>query len=85
MTNTKTTTAPARRRAAQQTPAQAQQKRATSGTVDQVIAQAQQGKVNVTPEKAVQMAIKLYGEGKFAQVGVEVCSARRKFHRGAQL
>ena len=67
MTNTKTTTAPARRRAAQQTPAQAQQKRATSGTVDQVIAQAQQGKVNVTPEKAVQMAIKLYGEGKFAQ------------------
>jgi len=36
-------------------------------TVDQAIAQAQQGRVNVSTEKAVQMAVKLYGEAKFAQ------------------
>jgi len=67
MSSTKTTTAPARRRNAQQTPTHGQQGNAGQGAIDQTIAQAQQGKVNVTPEKAVQMAIKLYSEGKFAQ------------------
>jgi hypothetical protein len=31
--------------------------------LDQAIAQAQRGRVNVSPDKAVQMAAKLYGEG----------------------
>jgi Flp pilus assembly protein TadD len=35
--------------------------------LDQAIAQAQRGRVNVSPDKAVQMAAKLYGEGKFGQ------------------
>ena len=35
--------------------------------LDAAIAKAQQGRVNVTPEKAVQMAAKLYTEGKFGQ------------------
>ena len=67
MSSTKTTTAPARRRNAQNSPAKGQQPTQAAGGVDQAIAQAQQGKVNVTPEKAVQMAISLYGEGKFGQ------------------
>jgi Tfp pilus assembly protein PilF len=67
MSSTKSTTAPARRKAAQQAPAQAQQRPAGDLNVDQALAKAQQGKVNVTPEKAVQMAVKLYSEGKFAQ------------------
>jgi Flp pilus assembly protein TadD len=67
MSNTKTTNAPARRRAGQQSPAQAQQRAGAPATVDQAIARAQQGRVNVTPDKAVQMAVKLYGEGKLVQ------------------
>jgi len=67
MSSTKTTTAPARRRNPQQTPAQGQQGKPVQGSVDQAIARAQQGNVNVTAEKAVQMAIKLYSEGKPAQ------------------
>jgi tetratricopeptide (TPR) repeat protein len=35
--------------------------------VDQAIARAQQGKVNVTPEKAIEMAGKLFNERKFDQ------------------
>ena len=35
--------------------------------IDEAIAQAQSGRVNVSPEKAVQMAAKLYGEGKVIQ------------------
>ena len=36
-------------------------------SVNTAIELAQKGRVNVTPEKAVQMAVKLYGERKFAQ------------------
>lgn len=40
----------------------------TSGnTLDDAIAQAQHGRVNVTPEKAIAMAGKLYGERKYQQ------------------
>lgn len=67
MSNTKTTNTPARRRNAQQSQAQAATEKRPTQNVDQAIAQAQQGKVNVTPEKAVQMAVQLYGQGKFAQ------------------
>jgi tetratricopeptide (TPR) repeat protein len=72
MSSTKTTTAPARRRGAQQPQSrqqdqQKQQAATGANTVDDAIAQAQQGRVNVTPEKAVQMAGKLYGEGKYGQ------------------
>jgi tetratricopeptide (TPR) repeat protein len=67
MSNTKTTTAPARRKGAQQAPAAAQQQPAAPANIDQAIAQAQQGRVNVTADKAVQMAVKLYSEGKFGQ------------------
>ena len=35
--------------------------------LDQSIARAQHGRVNVTPEKAIAMAGKLYSEGKYAQ------------------
>jgi len=35
--------------------------------LDSAIARAQQGRVNVTPEKAIAMAGKLYGEGKYKQ------------------
>jgi len=67
MSNTKTTTAPARKRSAQQASAKGPQTIAPVDTVDQAINQAQQGRVNVSAEKAVQMAVKLYSEGKFAQ------------------
>lgn len=67
MSNTKTTTAPARRKPAQQASAKGPQTNAPADTVDQAINQAQQGRVNVSAEKAVQMAVKLYSEGKFAQ------------------
>lgn len=40
---------------------------ARGNSLDQTIARAQQGRVNVTPAKAVQMAGQLYGEGKFGQ------------------
>lgn len=72
MSNTKSTTAHARRKPAPQNPAQrpqaqGQQQAASPATIDQAIAQAQRGRVSLTTEKAVQMAVKLYGEGKFAQ------------------
>jgi len=38
-----------------------------SDPLDSAIAKAQQGRVNVTPEKAIAMAGKLYGEGKYKQ------------------
>lgn len=52
---------------------------AIPASLDQAIAQAQHGSVHVTPTGAVQMAAKLYGEGKYAQaqkVGEQVVSAR---------
>ena len=65
MSSSKTTTAPARRRGAPKS--QAPQPKAGGGDLDQTIAQAQHGKVNVSPATAVQMAAKLYGEGKLGQ------------------
>ena len=73
MSNSKTKTAPKK---ASATGAQAQgAQRAASGqgaakhagTVDDAIAEAQKGSVNVTPEKAVEMAGQLYGRGKYNQ------------------
>jgi tetratricopeptide (TPR) repeat protein len=66
MSRTKTTTA------ARQGQAKRQQQRRTGGAgpganLDAAIAQAQRGRVNVTPERAVQMAAKLYSEGNLAQ------------------
>lgn len=40
---------------------------ANTNPLDQTIARAQHGRVNVTPAKAIAMAGKLYSEGKFAQ------------------
>lgn len=76
MSNAKTNTAPARRKAGappagQRRPAAANQQ--GGGNLDQTIAKAQQGRVNVSPQKAVQMAGKLYTDGKFAQAA-RVCS-----------
>ncbi len=65
MARTKTTTASPNSKAGK-TP-QAGKGRPQRNNLDAAIAQAQQGRVNVTPEKAVQMAAKLYGEGKLAQ------------------
>jgi Tfp pilus assembly protein PilF len=67
MSTTRMTTAPARRRRAQQTQSQASQNKGGAVSIERTIAQAQQGRVNVTPEKAVQMAGILYSEGKFGQ------------------
>jgi tetratricopeptide (TPR) repeat protein len=44
-----------------------QRRQAGMGNVDEAIAKAQQGRVNVTPAKAVEMAGKLYGQRQFAQ------------------
>lgn len=38
-----------------------------AGTVDDAIAKAQQGRVNVTPAKGIEMAGQLYSRGQFAQ------------------
>ena len=70
MSNSKTTTAPARRQQGGQKGAGPQGKQGQkppSISVDQAIATAQKGRVNVTPQQAMQMAGKLYSEGKFAQ------------------
>src|SRR4051812_40096640 len=48
-------------------------RRHTPGTVDDAIAKAQQGRVNVSPAKAVEMAGQLYTRGQFGQA-VRVCS-----------
>jgi tetratricopeptide (TPR) repeat protein len=45
---------------------------ARPANVDQAIAQAQQGSVNVTPAKAIEMAGKLFSEGKYSQAAT-VC------------
>ena len=44
-----------------------QRRQAGMGNVDEAIAKAQQGRVNVTPAKAVEMAGKLYSQRQFAQ------------------
>jgi tetratricopeptide (TPR) repeat protein len=66
MSRSKTTTAPSRgsagKRKAAAGPAPARR-----GNLDATIARAQQGRVNVTPEKAVQMAAKLYADGNLGQ------------------
>ena len=52
---------------------------AAGDPLDRAIARAQTGRVNVTPEKAIAMAGKLYSEGKFAQarnVCAQVIAAR---------
>ena len=73
MTNSKKTNAPARAAAkGQQVPANRQPQGAPTAqrqgpSVQSAIEQAQKGRVNVTPAKAVQMAIELYGKAKFAQ------------------
>lgn len=67
MSSSETKTEPARRRGAQQVPAQVPQNQLNPNSLDQSIAQAQHGRVDVTPEQAMQMAVKLYGEGKFSQ------------------
>jgi len=59
MSRTKTTPSPARPGRPRRQP--------TPGNLDSTIAKAQQGRVNVTPQKAVEMAAKLYAEGKTAQ------------------
>jgi len=61
MTSTKTA-----QRAAQSASANAKQA-AKVDPLDQTIARAQQGRVNITPAKAIAMAGKLYSEGKFSQ------------------
>lgn len=40
---------------------------AQRGSIDDAIAKAQQGRVNVTPEKGIEMAGQLYSRGQFAQ------------------
>ncbi|WP_037498832.1 tetratricopeptide repeat-containing sulfotransferase family protein [Sphingomonas jaspsi] len=50
-----------------------------NGTVDEAIAKAQQGRVSVSPSKAIEMATKLFSVGNFAQaekVCRQVLSAR---------
>jgi tetratricopeptide (TPR) repeat protein len=65
MSSTKTTTAPARGRRAPN--AQPGNRPGAERSADAAISQAQQGKVNVTPGTAVEMAGKLYSSGKFDQ------------------
>jgi tetratricopeptide (TPR) repeat protein len=60
----------ARRAAQPATPATAAAK---ADPLDQTIARAQQGRVNITPAKAVAMAGKLYSEGKYKQA-LKVCT-----------
>ncbi|WP_265561655.1 tetratricopeptide repeat-containing sulfotransferase family protein [Sphingomicrobium arenosum] len=52
---------------AKQSAAQAKAAKAPVENVEQAISGAQTGKVNVTPIKAVEMAGKLYGQGKYDQ------------------
>src|SRR5437868_3148445 len=79
MTNKKTKTAPgsgARKPGAtragagpapQRGAAGPQARGATGGTLDEAIAKAQTGRVNVTPAKAIEMAGQLYSRGQYAQ------------------
>jgi tetratricopeptide (TPR) repeat protein len=77
------TTAPARasagKRKAAAGPAATGSPRGGDGNLDATIARAQQGRVNVSAEKAVQMAGKLYADGNLAQaerVCRQIISAR---------
>ena len=63
---------PATRPGASGNPQQAQRARGPS-TVDETIAKAQEGRVNVAPAKAVEMAGQLYSRGQYAQAE-RVCS-----------
>jgi tetratricopeptide (TPR) repeat protein len=84
MTNNKTNNAPASgakkhgaaaNRAAQRRPGagRPQQRPGGNPNLDEAIAQAQKGRVNVTPSKAVEMAGQLYTRGLFGQAA-RVCS-----------
>src|SRR5206468_10611005 len=68
MTNSRTKAAPARANPGAARPAggEGQQARRPS-TIDEAIAKAQTGRVNVTPAKAVEMAGQLYSRGQYAQ------------------
>jgi Flp pilus assembly protein TadD len=61
MSGTKTISSTASKRAGKQ------RRQSTPGDLDAAIAKAQQGRVNVSPDKAVQMAAKLYAERKLGQ------------------
>src|SRR5438270_6897446 len=68
MTNTKTKAAPARANpaAAPSGGGQGPQGRRPN-TIDETIAKAQSGRVNVTPAKAIEMAGQLYSRGQYGQ------------------
>lgn len=83
MTNSKTrkpAAKPAAAPAARPAPAQARRPQGAQAggrppatqNVDEAIAKAQRGKVNVTPEKAIEMAGQLYGKGQYQQAA-RVC------------
>ncbi|HET8727890.1 MAG TPA: tetratricopeptide repeat protein, partial [Alphaproteobacteria bacterium] len=65
--SSKTSTAPARRKGAQQASARGGKAQAPANNAEAAIARAQHGQVKVAPEMAIQMAGKLYSEGKFDQ------------------
>ena len=67
MTSSKTTSAPARRRSAPQAKSAGGAEKKVVVDPQAAIAQAQHGQVNVTADTAVQMASKLYSEGKYGQ------------------
>lgn len=67
MSSSKTTTAPARRRGGPRASARPANAPEPANNAEAAIARAQQGKVNVTPDTAIQMAGKLYSAGNFAQ------------------
>src|SRR3954454_10576214 len=75
MTNSKTSRAPkgAGKKAPSNPPAlkpavaPAAQPGRQAGNLDETIAKAQQGRVNVTPAKAIEMAGQLYSRGQYAQ------------------
>jgi tetratricopeptide (TPR) repeat protein len=62
----------AARRSGPAGPGAGRPKRQRTEDTDAAIAMAQQGRVNVTPEKAIEMAGKLYGQGNFLQAS-RVC------------
>jgi tetratricopeptide (TPR) repeat protein len=67
MSSTKTTTARGQRRGAAGGTASGGKARAGEANVNRAIAQAEHGRVNVSVDKAIQMAAQLYGQGKFDQ------------------
>jgi tetratricopeptide (TPR) repeat protein len=79
MTNSKTVAAPGRRQRGPRASGQNKLDKPKIENVDEAIERAQQGRVNVTPEKAIEMAGKLYAEGKLgpaAKVCEQVIQAR---------